>query len=159
MIYLKLIGCAFLMLSAALLSHLMNRSLQIKKERAESLLEFVRYVRTQVDCFGLSAAKIISRCDRELLRACGVRDECDICSFEELSELICVEDEQTRALVLDFFRGFGKKYRDEQLDECDYYIARLGERAAKLSQELPLKKRMNATLCLSGAAGVLIIFV
>jgi hypothetical protein len=107
----------------------------------------------------LPASSIIERCDVALLQRCGFKNADVAQSFAQLLDAWEIEDGQTQKLMSGFLCEFGRSYRDEQLRQCDHYIEALRQRGAQVSAELPQKKKLCATLCISGALGVLIIFI
>lgn len=147
----KLFGMCLMALCGALCGFFMNQSAMAKCEQADNLIRFIRYVRNQVECFGMPSFEILSGCERELLEGCGFYNcPCDL----GLEALVCeceIYDPVCEKIVREFLCGFGKSYRDEQLRECDYSLSLLQSRKEEMFSELPKKKKINATLCISAS--------
>ncbi len=153
----KIIGGGLILGCGLLLGRYRNRVAVGRLEEVESWIRLLRFIRLQVECFSLPLSAILSRADPDLLRRCGyAAGERPRESSRPLAECRFL-DEECRALCRSFFDEFGRSYREEQLCRCDYYIRLLEERRALLCGGLPGKKKINATLCLSGAAALVIL--
>ena len=121
---LRIVGAAVLVFSGFFCSHMMNSTASKKFEQTEALIMLMRFIKIQIECFGLSASEIIRRCDENMLFLCGMRGGDNIPNnFKELFEHCGVLDRETKDILLEFASGFGKGYRSEQIKECDYYFA------------------------------------
>jgi hypothetical protein len=119
----------------------------------------LRYVRSQIDCFALPICDILGRADRALLSGCGWEKEEPPSSVEDMLGEASVEDEDALGILLEFCKDFGKSYLDEQIRRCDHYISLLDERRNSLAKDLPRKKKLNSTLCISGAVAMIILLI
>ena len=54
---------------------------------------------------------------------------------------------------------FGSGYRDEELRRLSYYEKELSDELQRLSGELPSKKKINLTLCISAAIAIVILMI
>ena len=117
----------------------------------------IRLARMQVSCFSLPASEILRRADPALLRRCGWRGERMGQSMAEFYALCESRDEACDAVLKAFAKDFGGGYREEQLRQCDYYLACLQQRRDSLAQELPRRKKLNTTLCICGTLCALIL--
>ena len=159
MYFYRIVGALLLGLSGFACAYTMNSSADISFKQLEGLIAFMRFIRIQIECFSLPASEIICRCDRELLTECGYGGDGAIKNFEELFDRISIKDEIVRKLMRDFSKGFGKGYREEQLKECDYYIDRLCEQRERVARDLPKRKKVNSTLCISSALALIILLI
>ena len=150
---------AILTLSGSLCAFFLNASASAKCEQAETLIRFLRYVRNQVDFYALPASEILHDCDEELFLGCGLYNVPKEMSFEWLASECEIYDKECERIARDFFNGFGKCYRDEQVRECERCIAMLEDRRAVLFEQLPKKKKINNTVCIASALclGILLI--
>lgn len=158
MYFCRIAGAVMLVFSGFAGAYFMNASAARTLSQTESLINLLRFVRIQIECFALPASEIIARCDRGLLSECGLTEGYLPQSFEEMFERCALKDSETAEILQSFASSFGKGYREEQLKECDYYLALLCDRRQKLSDELPRKKKLNSTLCVSWALAVVILF-
>ncbi len=158
MYFYRMAGAVILVFSGFAGAWMMNASATRTLSQTEAFISFLRFIRIQIECFSMPAAEIIARCERELLEDCGLSATEVPQSLEELFERCAVKDSETKEILKKFSASFGKGYREEQLRECDYYLALLCDRRQKLSDELPRKKKLNSTLCVSWALAVVILF-
>ncbi len=146
------------MLGGALTALIINRSLTERLDRIDALLHLMRFIRSQIDCFCLPMSEIFLRVDEELLRACGVELRPE--SFEILiSRLEPKPDDNVMKLLTSFSSQLGSSYREEQLKSLDYHISALSDIRESFEGELKKRKKLNLTLCLSAAAGIVILFI
>jgi hypothetical protein len=129
----------------------MNQSASAKCEQTQQLIRFLKFVRNQVECFGLPARDILLYCERDMLDGCGFYNCNGDVSFELLARDCEIYDDVSARIMRDFLCSFGKSYRDEQIRECDRAIESLCERRAELFSELPKKKKLNSTVCITTA--------
>lgn len=158
MYFYRIAGATILVLSGAMGAWFMNSSASRALLQTESFIGFLRFARIQIECFAMPACEIIARCDRDLLLQCGFKDEMPPQGLEGLIERCEIKDKETKEILGGFLSSFGKGYRDEQLRECDYYTELLCERRRKMADELPRKKKLNSTLCVSWALALVILF-
>lgn len=77
---------------------------------------------------------------------------------ESVSELLpYISDSAVRGQFSRFCDDIGKGYREEQLALCDYYVAVLEDRRASIASQLPLRRKLNSALCVSGALALVIL--
>ena len=155
----KIVGVSLLAMGGFLCAGIMNKKIDRTLELTNGWIELIRYIKGQVECFGIPLEKILSECDIKLLRAVGYERAIAPKSFSEILRDDCLPDRETGALILNFTREFGKYYREEQLTRCNYYIAALEEKKRLQTERLPQNKRLNYTLWLSGclAIGILLL--
>ena len=155
----KPVGILLLAVSGAMGAYFLNRSAADTLRQVEGWLTLVRTVQTQVECFALPATEILRGLDPDLLRSCGYEGEGVPESFEELARQCTLRDGETCRLVTGFCKEFGTGYRGEQVRSCAYYAAGLGDRRQTLASALPNRKKLNTTLCVSGALAVVILLI
>ena len=130
---------------------LMNQSAVAKCEQTDKLIKFIKYVRNQVECYGLPSGEILRSCERELLEGCGFFNCKRDLGFDMLASECDIYDAESSRIFREFLLGFGRSYREEQIKECDRSIEALSERREALYSELPKKKKLNNTLCIASA--------
>ena len=159
MYFYRIAGALMLTLSGVLGAAAMNTGASKTYAQTEAIIAFMKYARNMIECFSLPAAQIIRRAERGQLIACGFTGESVPESFSELFSLIEIRDEESARITRSFCEGFGRSYREEQIKEMDYYISLLCERSERLAGELPKKKKLNSTLCVSSALAIAILLV
>lgn len=138
---------------------MMNRLDEARLKQTDAFLSFLRYARGQIDCYALCAPELFSRCDPKLLLDCGLPKEQTPTSFEEMMRLCPRTDGISWDWMRQFADDFGKQYRKEQVEECDRYIEMLESRRKLLASELPNKRKLRMTLCLTGTAMAVIVLL
>ena len=159
MVFCRIAGALILALSGVLGARWMNQSMAEALSQVEGWLALLRYVRMQVDCFALPMPVILARADPELLRRCGYREGSPPQSFGALLASCEIRDGTCAELVRGFSEEFGKSYREEQSRGCEYYEVLLDERREALLSQLPARKKVNATLWVSGALAIVILLI
>ena len=155
----RIAGALIVAFSGFMGAYIMNSAISKGCAQADAIIELLRYVKVQIECFALPAGDIISKCDRSILAACGIDRDILPNNFEELFNDVDISNTEIARIVKNFASGFGKSYREEQLRECDYYISLLCEERKKLSEELPKRKKVNSALCISSALAAVIILL
>ena len=125
----------------------------------DAYLSFLRYVRTQIDCYALPIGEIFERCSKELLYSCGWRQESAPHTFEELFSCNHISDKEAKNVIFEFCSDFGRNYREEELKRCDSCITALEKCRERLAREVPNKKKLNLTLCLSASVALIILLL
>ena len=159
MYFLRIAGAAVLVLSGFIGSRMMNLAISKKWEQTEALVSLLRFIKIQIECFGLPASEIISRCDRELIFQCGFSKDILPNDFKSFFKSCYFRDGETQSILYAFATGFGKGYREEQVKECEYYLELLCERRQRLYEDLPKRKKLNSTLCISSALAIVILLI
>ena len=137
----------------------LGRAAQRDIERVDAYITLLRYIRMQIDCFARPISEILTRCEGELLTSCGVPEGERVSDILTLFSFCEVSDKEARGIISDFCADFGRNYLGEQLKRCDFSIGVLEERRAALMEELPKKKKLSATLCVSAALAIIILLI
>ncbi len=154
----RIFGAALISLCGIYASAMLNRGVKSTCDEAAALVELVRFVRSQIECFACPIPKIFERCPRELLCRCGYAGD-KAKKPKELYESFCFSDAECAHIMESFFSQIGKGYRDEQLSLCEYFEKQLEERRSALAAALPARRRTNSVLCVCSALAAVIIFV
>ena len=157
--FLKIIGSLLLVGSSVGIALYLNRAEEYKLSYADGWIAMIRYVKAQVECYSLPAEDILLNCDKDLFRRCGYISDPPPDSLEMLSEAANKGDADIGNTVRAFFSEFGRCYREEQVKRCTYCLSVLEGRRGELKEQLPVKKRMNLTLFISGSLILAIIFL
>lgn len=150
---LLLLGCG--MLSAALWVAFERR----RCRQAQGFVALLRYVRMQVECFSLPVARILERCDGQILTDCGVEAELPGDLSALLTGARLYLPEEFCRLLADFSGQLGGCYRAEQLRCCDYYLERMIPLCDRMRGELPKRERMALTLPMAVTAILLLMLL
>ena len=107
----------------------------------------------------LPVSRALERCSGEIYDKLGYAGERLPRTLGELVEQSNISDPETKRILTRLGETLGLGYKDEQLSLCDSAITQLEERRRVLSEQLPAKRRLNASLCLSGALAVVILLL
>ena len=154
-----IVGALILLWSALDGAVRLNRNTDRNISLIDGYVALIRFARTQIDCYALPADEIFKRCDRELLSGCGYTNDEPPTEFVVFFDKLNISDRTARRIVSEFCSDFGKHYRDEQLKRCDACISMLEEYRDKLRGEAKDTKKLNYTLCLSGAVALIILLI
>ncbi len=159
MIFFKIFGAFLTALSGIMLSVTLNRRASLSLKRVEGWERLMGRIKREVECFSLPISDILARTDVELLTLCGYTGKA---APKDMSELVAGTvfcDGETMGIAKRFASEFGKCYRDEQVGRCAYFLSLMEERRRKLASEMPARRRLNMTLCMSGSLFALILFL
>ena len=159
MYFYKIAGALLLIVSAVAGSFLMNSIVSKRLAQTDAIIAFFRFIKAQIECFSLPATEIIIRCDKRLHDECGLYYSSPPNNLPELFEAFEIKDSRVYDIVSRFAESFGRGYRDEQIKECDYYISLLCDRRQEMAAELPKKKKLNSTMCISSALFAVILLL
>ena len=156
---LKAFGIALLLCGGALLTSSINKKAVARLELTEGWIDLISYIKNRVELFSLPIANILAECSSEQLRRCGyqeIKRPSDLLAMLEKTEKAELETQQ---IVESFSKEFGKCYRNEQVKRCEICIAELEMQRNRMKEQLPTRKRLTATLCMSGCLGVALFFL
>ncbi len=159
MLVLRLLGSVLLLVSASLAARYLNKRAEKELFEFDSLLRLIRQIRLEVESFSMPIPKILERLDKRLLLDCGYRGDGAPTSLEELYTNIAFRSERCRELFARFSSDFGSGYREEELRKLAYYVELFSDGRRKLFEELPAKKKINTTLAISLALGIVILMI
>ena len=159
MSWVKLLGVCCLIGSGIWAAYRVNREASTALAELEAWQKLLRYVKAQIDCFSLPIGRILEGVDSSLLAACGYTAEKTPNDFLEMFSYCGIRDTQGRKILFEFCEGAGKRYREEESRSCDYFIALLSERIGQLRAQLPNRKRLCSTLCVSATVAVVILLI
>ena len=159
MIYVKLVGMALVAFSSIMLPNILNRRLTQGLRCAEGWERLIGLIKNEIECFSLPISDILSRTDPSLLLLCGYTGGGQPKGLWELTEKTVFADSETEKIATRFVAEFGQCYKAEQVERCAYFATLAEARRKTLASELPAKKRLNLTLCISAGLGILILFL
>lgn len=159
MILLRLAGALTLVFSGVIAAHRINSFVSASLEQTEGMISLVRFIRVQVDCFALPIGEILALCGEKELFACGYRGSGTPKNLSVLVGNLKVSDNIAYKHFCSFASEFGRGYREEQLSECDYYLALLEEHKRSLVAALPAKKKRNSALCVTASLALAVLLL
>lgn len=152
----KLLGSLLIALSGGVLSASFCRFQKRRLLVLDSYISLMFYIKGQIDCYSKPISEILMGADRDILNACGYREDNQSLSDMLLQSKIYLGGESMRLLSC-FADEFGSTYKGEQLRRCDYYIEALLEERNSLSQEIPSKTKIGSALWMCASIAVMII--
>lgn len=159
MSWVKLLGALCLIISGIWLSSRINRETSLALSELEAWQRLLREVKAQIDCFSLPIGRILQQVDAALLSECGYAEAHVPSDFLEMFAHCSISDEQGRRILFEFCEGVGARYREEESRSCLYFSERLEERIGELRAQLPSRRRLCSTLCVSASLAVVILFL
>lgn len=156
--WIKLIGALFLLASGGAVAYFLNRGIERRIAQTEALVSLLKLFRMQIDCYCVPIGEIFRRADTTLLEKCGFNGTPrDSEAFRSMLEKSTPRD--VASVLSSFADELGSSYREEQLKSCDLHTARLNEILSKQKADARPQKKLNTVLCLSAAAGIVILFI
>ena len=152
-----LIGTATILACGIEGARRLNGMAQKEVSLIDAYVTLVRYITVQIDCFARPIGDILKNCDKKILETCGIQNEAS--DLFELFSCCELSDKDALSIFGSFCSEFGKSYLDEQLKRCEICVSSLEKRKEELSSELQKKKKVNFTLCISGAICLIILLL
>jgi len=153
----KMFGAVLVVIGGAVSAYILNSKAKRTLGCAEGLISLLRYVKNKVSCYAMPIERILSGCEEEVLLECGYTGERKPKSLEEFMSGCPGLDGRALKIMTEFTQNFGKNYRAEQIKLCESSIDELSALRAEISDKLPIKKKLNSTLCISGAVAIVIL--
>jgi stage III sporulation protein AB len=126
----------------------------------DSLIDLVRYIRTQIDCFMLPVDKIILDYTAGDNSSSDIASELKKDSFaksaEKLKDIIGGEEYEA---IASLSKSLGKGYRDEQLKLCGICLDSLESIYQKHKSDMQGKIKTYRAFCLLGSIMIIILFL
>ncbi len=122
-----------------------------------------RLLAVTVECiknYAMPAHEILKNCGRDLLRECGYDTEREM--PQSFDDMLCgcdICDSEANELFAEFCKSFGKGQRTDEAAKCEYYAARMRERADALHQSSSGRKKTVLCLCTCFVLIVLILLL
>ena len=152
----KIIGSVLLAASGVCASVSLCRYCRRRLDTLDGFIALIFYIKGQVECYARPIGEIIASLSPEILR--DLNCPTGASSIEELvSESRIYLDREGLRIVSAFSQEFGAVFREEQSRRCDYYIALLGERRARLSERLLPEMRAGSAVCICSSLCLLIL--
>jgi len=159
MLFYRLFGSVLLLASAFFAAKYLNKKAEEVLSETDSFYRLIKQIKLEVDSFSLPISKILSRIDKKLLVGCGYAEDEPPKSLDALLSSIKFKGERCRELLVGFSSDFGNSYREEELRKLSYYEELLKNERERLAAELPAKKKLNLTLALAAALGIVILLI
>lgn len=148
-------------IAAALMTYReMQRREARRLEQLCGYISLIEYVKKQIDTFLLPIDAILSGCDREILKKCGV-------SLSPPPKTLCEAVGSTKFLtgkraaeiIREFADGFGLCYGEEQIRSCEYCLGELRAERTRLGEEIEKSGRIRLTLCLCASCSAILLLI
>ena len=136
-------GIVLLLFSGIGIAFILSREADLSLSRTRAIIELLSFTRNSVGMYSMSASEILQAFGAEKIRKCGYPDENAFPqSFFEMSENCVIPDAECRDTFLNFSRGFGQGYRQQEVQRCEEYIERLRKKESEQASALAAKKKM-----------------
>ena len=152
----KIIGSLLLAASGVGAALSLCRYCRRRLDTLDGFIALIFYIKGQVECYARPIGEIIASLSPEILRDCNCPTGAG--SIEELiGESRIYFDRESLRILTAFSQEFGSVFREEQSKRCDYYLALLGERRARLGERLLPEMRAGSALCICSSLCLLIL--
>ena len=155
----KLLGIVLLLVGGVLVTVSINRRASERLSLTEGWIDLISYVKNRVELFALPISEILTECTREQLLRCGYQEKARPADLTDMLLNSEKADIETQQIIESFSKEFGRCYRREQVKRCELCIAELELQRKRMKEQLPTKKRLTATLCISGCLGIVLFFL
>lgn len=140
------------------MSYRYSDSQKSRLKNLEVLIDLVRYIQTQIDCFMLPVDKIILEYTSannsqisEALKKSKLSESC-----ENLKPII---DKEEYEAFLSLSKSLGRGYRDEQIKLCEICLNSLKDIYEKHKSDMQSKIKTNRAFYLLGSVMIVILFI
>jgi acyl carrier protein phosphodiesterase len=157
---LRWIGAALVLGGAFMMAYLSCAEMKRQVEEARAYLDFLRYIRAQIDCFCAPRHVMFASYRNPLLEKSGFLTALrDGAGMREALTSCGNRSRELGELMGSFDAELGKSYREEQLAACDFYTERLGGMLEGWEQALPARMKVRRTVCIAGALMLVLLLI
>ena len=129
-----------------------------KCRQAEGMLDLIRHIRLQIDCFSLPVSRILATLPTQISEMAAIpRAARDFGELLEGTSLLLPEE--MCELLTSFGRDLGGSYREDQLRCCDYYITRFAPHCERMRTELSRRTKLALLLPLALALSLALLLI
>lgn len=132
-----------------------------KIEVYEGIIDFLEYIKSQIEYFCTPTEEIIKNYENLILNKYGFLEALEMTNWEKAltqTNMSPYLDNTTVTLLKRFSGTFGKTSSQEQISNCEYTLAQLNNELIKLKQDSPQKTKAYSSLTvISGLMIILLI--
>lgn len=158
---LRLIGATLVVVGGFAAARILCGDGTRRCRESAACLDFLRYIRAQIDCFCLPREEIFQRYRNPVLEEAGflpcLRQSGSIADAAERNKRLA--SPRVRELLEAFDGELGQSWREEQLAACDFYICRVRDALASDEAALPARNKVRRTVCIAGALMLALLFL
>ena len=155
----RAIGIIIVLISGVAGSFLVVSEFEKRLTNTRALCKLLRVCTEQVEYFSCSSHEILANCDALLLRECGYLDKEIPNDFSEFLDRCEILSNESRAIMIEFAKDFGKSYKDEQVKRCKYYLEKMDEHESKLESSLPAQRKLYFAILLAATLTAIILLI
>jgi Stage III sporulation protein AB (spore_III_AB). len=159
-VIMKTSGAFLLFLSSLILSRRYSDRQRERLQNLEALIDLVRHIRTQIDCFMLPADRVIKEYRENDSDIPYIISELKKMRFPDSLQNLrhLLGGEEYEALRV-FSHSLGLGYKEEQIKLCTICIDTLSVISEKWKAEMSGKIKMYRAFCLLGSVMAIILFI
>jgi len=161
MLYLRWCGAALLLICALICGREYSAYIDRRVREGEGYLSLLSYIEKMIDSYLTPLSEIFSGFECEALEKSGFLPS--VRSGKTASEVLAEQNalipENMRSLLLDYFDGFGKGYKDSELGRTRKAKAELDKMLGAERENLEKSARVTKALLLGGAVGIAILII
>ncbi|MBE6538213.1 MAG: hypothetical protein E7671_01950 [Ruminococcaceae bacterium] len=152
----RIAGGLLIVLSAFLCGYMLVIKEKKHIEQLDIFTRLIKHIYKQIEAFNLPLGDILKNTDAELLSL--INEGSGYTGDITLSDALLVTPKEKK-VIMSFFSGLGRCYRDEQLKMCKYYSDEIEALLAGRRKEYPKKRKLFLTLSLCAALGLVILMI
>ncbi len=155
----KILGLFFIFLCSLLVGALSSHKTKFALIQLRSVIEFMSYIKSQIEYFNTPVNDIYSQYDNEILKE--FVSNISAHGWEEAfvkTQKIYLSSETVERLIK-FGSYLGKSNKEEQIAHCTYYIEMMEDEYKKLEAEAPQKTKVSLALGLGGGLMLVILLI
>lgn len=162
-VYTKIFGSLLILLSAYITGRGYSLYAEKRISECEGFLSFLIHIKGQITRTLTPPLDFFKDFKCEPLMRSGFLTELEAGktlteAFDTSKQRLSI-GKQAKELLWDFFYGFGGDYKDGELARLGEFEQRLSETVKKDREELPKSVKLVRTLLISGALGLIILFL
>jgi stage III sporulation protein AB len=158
---LKIFGLSLLLIAAWLLGRAYSSYCKKRLLELSDFLSLISHIKKKVSLYLSTQSELMMGFSGESIRA--FTDSFNsVGSFSEAFETTKKKtalSEKTKTTLSEFFSGFGKSYREGELERIDIYLSELSEELKTEEEDTPRRVKLAYTLLFAAALSAVIILL
>ena len=155
----KIAGVLMIVSCGGALAYWLNHRARMALMQTEGFIDLVRYLRSEIDCFSMPIPTALERCPDTIFQKCGAQRFRGARTVSELLDACEILSPEISEAMQRFAADVGRGYKHEQLSLCDRTAELLEGYRNLLAEQLPVKRKLNGTLCLCSALVIVILLL
>ncbi len=147
----KILGSILILASSVLASYYYEKSYKSKIITCEEIIDFISFIRTQIDYFSYPVDVIYQKYDKKT-------ETIEYLTQNKDGKKMLI-DTSTDKKISEFFSSIGMGFKKEQLCLCEYNLELLNKKLEALKREYPNKIKVFRSMSLFIGICTVILFI